>query len=137
MKIESVDIKRVVMIRINPGDDILEALRTAVGQSGIRNGMIINGLGSTRAHHYHVVSSNDIPPTEEFPRAEAPRDLVSVSGLIMEGRVHAHICISDDRRAEGGHLEPGTIALTFAIIGIADFGEEGSGFADWDSLIEL
>ncbi len=137
MKVQSVDIERVVMIRINSGEDILTALRKAVGDEGIHNGMIINGLGSSQSHHYHVVASNELPPAEAFTISDQPRDIVSLSGLIIDGRVHAHISFTDDKRGEGGHLEPGTKALTFAIIAIADFGDSGSGFTDWDSIKEL
>jgi len=132
MTIQSVDVKRMVMIRIDPGDDILEALNEAVKREGIDNGMIVNGLGSSRSHHYHVVASNELPPKEAFPKDEAPRDIVSFSGLIIDGRVHAHICFTDDEKAEGGHLEPGTRALTFAIVAIADLGD--ADFARWDSI---
>lgn len=134
MKTQSVDIKRVLMIRISPGEDILESLRKAVGDAGILNGVILNGLGSTRSHHYHVVASNELPPAEEFPKSDQPRDIVSLSGMIIDGRVHAHICLTDDQRAEGGHLEPGTRALTFSIVAIADFGDSGADFTDWDSF---
>lgn len=135
MVIQEVGIKRVVMVRLNPGDDILEGIRSACEQAGVANGTILNGLGSTEAHHYHVVASNELPPREAFPRAEAPRDIVAFSGLIIGGRVHAHITLSDDKRAEGGHLEPGTKALTFAIIAIADMGD--ADFSDWDGLKDL
>lgn len=134
MTIHSVDVKRMVMIRIDAGDDILDALKQAVEREKIRNGMIVNGLGSSQSHHYHVVASNELPPEERFPKAEAPRDIVSFSGLIIDGRVHAHICFTDDTKAEGGHLEPGTRALTFAIIAIADFGEGDFSFDGWDSI---
>ena len=36
----------------------------------------------------------------------------------MDGRVHAHITLSDQNSMIGGHLEPGTKALTFFIITI-------------------
>ena len=135
MRSIGVDVKRVVMIRLNPGDDILEGLTTALATEGIRNAMIVNGLGSTRSNHYHVVTSNDLPPEEAFTKGGAPRDIVSMSGLVIEGRVHAHISLSDDSNAEGGHLEPGTVALTFAIVTIADLGD--ADFTDWDSIKKL
>ena len=129
---QSTDIKRIVMVRINPGEDILEALNAAVTKESIHNGIILNGLGSSRAHHYHVVSSNDLPPEELYPKDEAPRDIVCFSGLIVEGRIHAHITFSDDKKAEGGHLEPGTRALTFAIVSIAEV--EDVDFDGWDTI---
>jgi predicted DNA-binding protein with PD1-like motif len=45
-------------------------------------------------------------------------DLVSVQGYILNGRVHAHIALSDENSVVGGHLEKGTKALTFFIITI-------------------
>lgn len=133
MKTVSTDIKRVVLVRLNPGDDILLSLREAVKQEGIRNGVILNGLGSVSSYHYHVVASTELPPKELFPKADdAPRDIVSYSGMVMDGRVHAHITLSDDQKAEGGHLEEGTRALTFTVIAIADIGD--TEVAGWDAI---
>ena len=55
------------------------------------------------------------PPAEEDPQASVPMDLTSVQGYILNGRVHAHITLSDENSMVGGHVEPGTIALTFFI----------------------
>ena len=60
-------------------------------------------------------SEADLPPAEEDPQASVPMDLTSVQGYILNGRVHAHITLSDENSMVGGHLEPGTIALTFFI----------------------
>jgi len=45
-------------------------------------------------------------------------DVLSVQGFIFDGRVHAHISLSDETKVIGGHLEPGTKALTFLIVTI-------------------
>ena len=45
-------------------------------------------------------------------------DLIAVQGYILNGRVHAHITLADENSVVGGHLEPGTKALTFFIITI-------------------
>jgi predicted DNA-binding protein with PD1-like motif len=45
-------------------------------------------------------------------------DLVSVQGYVFNGRVHAHMALSDENSVVGGHLEKGTKALTFFIITI-------------------
>lgn len=102
MVTQSADIRRIIAIRLNPGDDVLEGLNEAVHQEGVRNGVIINGLGSSAAHHYHVVASTTLPPAEAFPKAEEARDIVSFSGLIIGGRIHAHICFTDDDAEAGG-----------------------------------
>ena len=132
MRIFNVRVKRILMVRLNPGEDVLEGLTASMKAEGIRNATIVNGLGSTRSNHYHVVASNELPPKEAFTKGDEPKDIVSMSGLVIDGRVHAHICLSDDKKAEGGHLEPGTTVLTFAIITIADLG--GADFTDWDSI---
>ena len=117
------EIKRVVMVRINPGEDILLGLRQAVKDQAIRNAVILTGFGSVRKSHFHVVMSNDLPPAESYPKSTQPLDVVTVGGLIIDGRVHAHIDLSDERNGFGGHLEEGCLALTFTVVALADLGE--------------
>jgi uncharacterized protein len=136
MTIQTADIKRIVLVRLEPGDDILAGLQEAVKAEGITNGLIMNGLGSSQSYRYHVVASNELPPLEAFPAGREPRDIVAYSGAILNGRVHAHITFSDSTKAEGGHLEPGTQVLTFTIITIADLGED-LDIANWDKIWEL
>jgi predicted DNA-binding protein with PD1-like motif len=64
------------------------------------------------------VSDKNLPPAQEYPKASVPMDVVSVQGYILDGRVHAHIALSDENSVIGGHLEKGTKALTFFIITI-------------------
>jgi predicted DNA-binding protein with PD1-like motif len=98
-------IRRVIMVRINPGDDILLGLRQAVKEHDIRNAVIMTGFGSVRHSHFHVVMSNDLPPANSYPKSAQPLDVVAMGGLIIDGRVHAHIDFSDERNGFGGHLE--------------------------------
>ena len=39
-----------------------------------------------------------------------------MSGYVFDGRVHAHITVSNDKEAVGGHLEADTRVFTFAIV---------------------
>ena len=117
------EIRRVVMVRINPGEDILLGLRQAVKEQAIKNAVILTGFGSVRQSHFHVVLSNDLPPAESYPKSVQPLDVVAVGGLIIDGRVHAHIDFSDERNGFGGHLEEGCLALTFTVVALADLGE--------------
>ncbi len=136
MVVQDANIKRLVMVRLNPNDDILLSLRKAVEQAGIRTGMILNGLGSARSYHYHVVGDYNLPPKEIFPKGDAPFDIVSITGMIIDGRVHAHITFSDAGKAQGGHLEEGCRVLTFTAIAIADLGESKPVTA-WDKIGDL
>ena len=117
------EIRRIIMVRINPGEDILLGLHQAVKEHDIQNAAILTGFGSVRQSHFHVVLSNDLPPAESYPKSVQPLDVVAVGGLIIDGRVHAHIDFSDERNGFGGHLEEGCLALTFTVVALADLGE--------------
>ena len=126
------EIRRVLMVRINPGEDILLGLRKAVKEHGIRNAVILTGFGSVRQSHFHVVMSNTLPPAESYPKSAQPLDVVTVGGLIIDGRVHAHIDFSDERNGFGGHVEEGCLALTFTVIALADLGDVK--LSHWDTF---
>ena len=114
----STDFERIEIIRMGTGTDMLEGLDFALKEKKIVNGVILSGIGSVTDYHYHVVSDKNLPPAEEDPKASVPMDLTSVQGYILNGRVHAHITLSDENSMVGGHLEPGTKALTFFVITI-------------------
>ena len=109
---------RVEIVRMKSGTDLLEGLNKAVSEKGFKNGVILSGIGSVSDYHYHVVSDKNLPPAEEYPKASVPMDIVSMQGYILGGRIHAHIALSDENSMVGGHLEPGTKALTFFIVAI-------------------
>lgn len=112
------DFSRIVVVRLKNGTDLLAGLQKAVEKEKIKNAVIISGIGSLTQHHVHVVNNTTFPPGETFVKESVPSDLLNVNGYIVEGRVHAHITFSDDKKALGGHLEPDTKAFTFAIITI-------------------
>ncbi len=125
-------IQRIVMVRINPGDDILLGLRQAVAEQKLKNAVVLTGFGSVRRSHFHVVMSNTLPPAESYPKSEQPLDIVVMGGMIIDGRVHAHIDFSDERNGFGGHLEEGCLALTFTVVALADLGDVN--VSNWDTF---
>jgi predicted DNA-binding protein with PD1-like motif len=116
---------------MDPGDDILEKLTEAIDVHKIKNALILNGIGSVSSHHYHVVSSRVNPPNEIFVKADAPADVISLNGLVLDGRVHAHITLSNDKTSYGGHLEPGTVVLTFLVVSLMPFDND---LTHWDRV---
>ena len=110
--------ERIEIIKMASGTDMLEGLNNAVKEKKIKNAVILAGIGSVTDYHFHVVSDKNLPPAHEYPSASRAMDLIAVQGYILNGRVHAHITLSDENSALGGHLEPGTKALTFFIITI-------------------
>lgn len=135
MLTQASNISRLVMVRLNPEDDLLLSLRTAVQQSSIRNGMILNGVGSLSAYRVHVVNKPSLPTEDVFFEDQGPFDILSVTGLIMDGRVHAHLTFSNTDRAMGGHLEEGCRVLTFAMIVLAEIPD--IEIANWDQVGNL
>ena len=108
--------ERIEVIRMQTGTDLLEGLTGFVSEKKIKNAVILTGIGSVTDYHFHVVSDKNLPPAEEFPKASVAMDLIAMQGYILNGRVHAHIILSDANSVVGGHLEPGTRALTFFIL---------------------
>jgi predicted DNA-binding protein with PD1-like motif len=110
--------KDVVIVRLKYKTDILEGLKEAVTQNNIKNAVILSGIGSLIKYHVHSVDNSTFPSKNVFYKEEKPVDVVSISGYIVDGRVHAHIGVSDGKTAVGGHLEPETEVFTFCIITI-------------------
>lgn len=115
---------RIEIVRMHPGTDLLEGLDSFIAEKGIRNAVILTGIGSVTDYHFHVVSDKNLPPAEEFPKASVPMDLIAVQGFIFNKRVHAHITLADENSVIGGHLEPGTKALTFFLLTIGVLPDE-------------
>jgi uncharacterized protein len=135
MRIESGTIKRVHIVHLNPGDDILPSLRKAVAEKNIKHGVIMGAIGSVTSYHFHVVNSPDLPPAELYPKGDGPYDIATMTGFIFNGRVHCHIIFSDERIAFGGHLEEGCKVLTFNVVPIAEL--EDLDITDFDTLEPL
>lgn len=113
---------RTIIIKLNNGVDVLEGLEAEVKKSGIKNGVILGGIGSTTKYHIHVVKTTNLPPGNVYFKKEAPFDIVNMQGYIFDGRVHGHISLSDAQTGAqfGGHLEPGCEVLTFCVITILE-----------------
>jgi predicted DNA-binding protein with PD1-like motif len=120
MQTQSGAIGAIHVIKAETGEDLLQAIEQGVDRLGIRHGAFVNGVGSTRGYHLHVVETTGIPPGNVYFRDSGAYDLLTVTGYVMDGRVHAHVTLSTDESVVGGHLEEGTEVLTFAIVTIAE-----------------
>jgi predicted DNA-binding protein with PD1-like motif len=114
--------QKVIVARFKHQTDILDGLRETVKRENIKNAVILSGIGSVTSYHLHSVSNSTFPTENVFMKKDDPMDLLSVNGYIFNGRVHAHLSLSNEDYAIGGHLEPGTKVFTFCIItlGILD-----------------
>jgi hypothetical protein len=112
----SSEIKRVVMVRFKYNADLLEGLQQAVKNEKIKNAVILSGVGSVTSYHVHAVSNTTLPAKLAYTQRAGAMDLIAVNGYVLDGRIHAHITMTDDQKAFGGHLHEGTKVFTFAIV---------------------
>jgi uncharacterized protein len=107
----------ILILRFKYQTDLLTGLESMVKQQKIKNAVILSAIGSVRGYHVHSVSNRTFPTKDTFVKdPTAPADLVSMNGYIIDGRVHAHLTLSNPDKAFGGHLERGTEVFTFAIV---------------------
>lgn len=130
MRTESFAATRIVALRLDPGEDVLLSVRAAAREQGIDNAAILSGVGSLSRYHFHVVETTNDPPGNTFVEGEGPFDILTVTGLVVNGEVHAHITFSNTEVAMGGHLEEGCQVLTFAVVIMAE--ARGVDFTRWD-----
>jgi predicted DNA-binding protein with PD1-like motif len=124
---------RIVVLRFKFGTDLLAGLKQMIAQEKIKNAVILSGFGSVRGYQVHQVSNRDLPSKDMFIKnPTAPADIVGMSGMVMDGRVHPHITLANAEHSFGGHLEPDTQVFTFAVItlGVLDDKIDMSRFDD-------
>jgi predicted DNA-binding protein with PD1-like motif len=126
-------VTRMVMIRLRNGTDVVEGLKKGIAEQRIRNAVIVGGFGSLIRYHVHVVTTQELPTIDGFVKVDRPQDVLNVSGYVIDGRLHPHITLADQKTAMGGHIEPGTHVLTFLNVALAVLPDDASldRFDDW------
>ena len=111
--------ERIVVIRVKNKVDLLRGIEAMVKKEGIKNGVILSGIGSLRGYHVHQINNRDFPTRNIFTKAlDTPCDLVGMNGYVVNSTVHAHMMLGTGEKAINGHLEPGTEVFTYAIVTI-------------------
>jgi uncharacterized protein len=127
-------LSRVLVIRLNNGEDLLKGLQKTFAQEGVKNGVFMGAFGSLTSYHVHVVNNTTFPPKNIYTKGKGPYDILSVTGAVIDGRLHPHLTFSDSKKALGGHLEDGSLVFTFAVItlGVFEDGISMDKFDDWN-----
>jgi len=116
--------ERIVVLRFKYQADLLRGLEEMVQQQKIRNAVILSGIGSVRNYQVHSVSNRTFPSKNLYLKdPKTPADVVSINGYVIGGRVHAHLTLTNEEGAFGGHLEPETNVFTFAILTLGVFSD--------------
>ena len=115
--------ERIVVMRMKFGTDLLADIEKSVAQEKIKNGVILSGIGSVRGYRVHQVHNRDLPTQNIFTaEPNTPADLDSVSGYIINGKVHAHLVLGTGDKTIAGHLEPGTEVFTYVVVTVGVLG---------------
>ncbi len=139
-------LKRVIAVRLHPGDDVLLSLEQLCREKNLKNGLILSAIGSLDgAAFYNPV---ELPHKKagygysEPVTLKGPIELTNASGMIChdtEGNVllHVHISLSDRYgNAHGGHLIEGNKVLLTVdmILGEVEGIDMGRGY---DEALEV
>jgi uncharacterized protein len=116
MEYTSLELEKIHILRVDPGEDVLLSVRDCLSRAGIQQGVVLGGYGTLAAYHLHWVKDNRIPAQEVFGRGEGGIEILSMNGLVVSGQPHIHVSLSTPDGAFGGHLEEGCIAYVLCEI---------------------
>ena len=119
---QGANIGRVIVIRLDQGDMLLESIIAACEEANIKNGAVISAIGTLDKCMVHMVMTTGYPPVEHYEVwDDKPLEISSVSGIIADGIPHLHMVISDHEKAYSGHVHPECRVLYLAEIVVAEF----------------
>ena len=112
---------KVHTLRLDAGDFLLESIEAFIREAGIKNAVVVSGIGTLDYCVLHMVMTTGYPPVEHFERwDDKPLEVSALSGLIADGKPHLHMVVSDHKVAFSGHVEPGCRILYLGEIVIAE-----------------
>jgi hypothetical protein len=116
MKYAAMNLSRIHILRVDPGEDILESMKGFLEEAGVRQAVILGGYGTVAAYHLHWVTHNRIPTETAYGRGYGGIEILAMNGLVVDGEPHIHVALSTPDGAFGGHLEPGCMAYVLCEI---------------------
>jgi predicted DNA-binding protein with PD1-like motif len=120
MEFASMTLGKIHILRVDPGEDVLESIQRFLKEVGIQQAVVLGGYGTLAAYHLHWVTHNRIPTDNAFGRGEGGIEILAMSGLVVNGEPHVHITLSTQEGAFGGHLEPGCMAYVLCEVFFAE-----------------
>lgn len=100
-----------VIVRLDPGDLVLESLRDAIDEHAVDTGAVVSGIGTLSNLNVHYVHTTDLTDEQAGRNTnlelEGAWEVTNVEGVIADGEPHLHVSAFDGERTVGGHLEEG------------------------------
>ncbi len=120
MEFATMNLSRIHILRVDPGEDVLESIKRFLQDAGVRQAVVLGGYGTLAAYHLHWVTHNRIPTETAFGRGYGGIEILAMNGLVVDGEPHIHVALSTPEGAFGGHLEPGCIAYVLCEVFLAE-----------------
>jgi len=132
------NVKKVHILRLDPGELLLESIHSYLNENNIKNAYVASGIGTLSDCILHMVTTTGFPPIEHFEHwYDKPLELASLSGIVADGIGHLHTVISDCEKAYAGHVEPGCKVLYLAEIVILEIDVPMKRFVNEINLKQL
>jgi len=126
-------VERIVVARIKPGVDLLEAIQEVVRREGVQRGVFIGVVGGLRQAMFRGLRRlpAQFPVTDEdrlYLEIRQPLELLSLTGHVSpredgQPNIHAHFSActvqGDSIVTLGGHLTKGTVTALKVAVAIA------------------
>jgi len=106
---------KVVPLRLQPGDDLRQALETWMGEQEEQAGCVISAIGSLSVAELRFAGA------AAATTIRGDLEILSLSGTLSADGAHLHIAVADCKGdVVGGHLCPGSLVRTTAelVIGL-------------------
>ena len=106
---------KVVPLRLQPGDDLRQALETWMGEQEEQAGCVISAIGSLSVAELRFAGA------AAATTIRGDLEILSLSGTLSPDGAHLHIAVANSSGAViGGHLCPGSLVRTTAelVIGL-------------------
>ena len=102
---------KVVPLRLQPGDDLRQALETWMGEQEEQAGCVISAIGSLSMVQLRFAG------TAVATAIRGELEILSLAGTLSPDGAHLHISIADSSGAViGGHLCSGSLVRTTAAL---------------------
>ncbi|MEW5720490.1 MAG: PPC domain-containing DNA-binding protein [Chloroflexota bacterium] len=109
MEFASLTVKKMHILRIDPGEDVLDAVKRFLKEANVKQAVMTAGYGTLAKYHLHWVASNRLPIERRYGRGEGGIEVLALNGIVVDGEPHLHVALGTPEGAFGGHLEPGCI----------------------------
>ena len=116
------------LLRLKPNQDIKQELLKFVLDRNTKVASIVSALGSVSSMQVRIADGKSVVCDTQN------REVLSLSGTLINGKIHAHIgAISTKMDVFGGHLMDGCIVHTTMEITVLDLSDDVNAERTYDS----